>query len=201
MRREFHVRFSEGPGVRFPRATHLVVLVDTHPHHRWLRTAVIKRLREELAKLDVEVNEEKTKVVDLEQGKSFGFVGFQFQWIRGRLGRMMVFNPPQMKKRTALLRRLKPIFRRFESQPTQKLVEHINPILRGWVNYFAIGNSSRCFSFVRDWVEKKIRRHLARARKRSGFGWKRWSRDLIYNEFGLHSDYRVRWISKTRPAR
>jgi hypothetical protein len=29
---------------------------------------------------------------------------------------------------------------------------------RGWVNYFAIGDSSECFSFVRDWVEKKIRR-------------------------------------------
>jgi len=182
-------------------ADDLVVLVDTHPRHHWLRMAVIKRLREEFSKLDVEVNEEKTRVVDLEQGKSFGFVGFQFQWIRGRLGRMMVFHPPQMKKRTALLCRLKPIFRRFESQSTQKLVEHINPILRGWVNYFAIGNSSRCFSFVRDWVEKKIRRHLARARKRSGFGWKRWSREFIYNEVGLYSDYRVRWISKTRPAR
>jgi hypothetical protein len=29
----------------------------------------------------------------------------------------------------------------------------------GWVNYFAIGHSSRCFGFVRNWVEKKIRRH------------------------------------------
>ena len=47
----------------------------------------------------------------------------------------------------------------------------INPILRGWVNYFAVGHSSRCFGFVRDWVEKKIRRHLMRARGRQGFGW------------------------------
>ena len=56
------------------------------------------------------------------------------------------------------------------------VVEQINPILRGWVNYFAVGDSSECFSFVRDWVEKKARRHLMRARERSGLGWKRWSR-------------------------
>jgi hypothetical protein len=34
----------------------------------------------------------------------------------------------------------------------------INPILRGWVNYFAVGHSSECFSFIQDWVEKKVRR-------------------------------------------
>ena len=38
----------------------------------------------------------------------------------------------------------------------------INPMLRGWVNYFAVGHSSACFSFIKDWVEKKIRRHMLR---------------------------------------
>jgi hypothetical protein len=43
------------------------------------------------------------------------------------------------------------------------VVQLINPILRGWVNYFAVGHSSRCFSFIKDWVDKKIRRHMLRA--------------------------------------
>src|SRR3712207_8651873 len=38
----------------------------------------------------------------------------------------------------------------------------------GWVNYFALGDASRCFGFVKDWVEKKGRRHLMRARKLRG---------------------------------
>jgi RNA-directed DNA polymerase len=38
-------------------------------------------------------------------------------------------------------------------------VQLINSVLRGWVNYFAVGHSSEGFSFIRDWVEKKIRRH------------------------------------------
>jgi hypothetical protein len=63
--------------------------------------------------------------------------------------------------------------------------ERFNPILRGWVNYFAIGHSSRCFGYIRDWVEKKIRRHLARAAQRQGFGWKRWSREWLYGTLGL----------------
>jgi RNA-directed DNA polymerase len=41
-------------------ADDLVILVDSHPRHRWLRKAVEKRLREELAKLQVEVNDEKS---------------------------------------------------------------------------------------------------------------------------------------------
>ena len=44
-------------------ADDLVVLVNAHPRQAWLRKAVEKRLREELAKLQVEVNEEKSRKV------------------------------------------------------------------------------------------------------------------------------------------
>ena len=84
-----------------------------------------------------------------------------------------------------------------DAQPVDWVVDLINPILRGWVNYFAVGHSSRCFGFVRDWVEKKTRRLLMRARKRGGFGWKRWSRGWLYDTLGLFNDYQVR--SYVRP--
>jgi RNA-directed DNA polymerase len=105
----------------------------------------------------------------------------------------MPLRLPQTNKRTTLLQRLKEHFRRARSQPTSGLINRINPVLRGWVNYFAVGHSSRCFSFIRNWVEMKVRRHLARARKRPGFGWKRWSRRWLYENLGLFDDYRVRW--------
>jgi len=50
---------------------------------------------------------------------------------------------PKSKKRTALLSKLKEIFRVSRSQPVGGVIEKINPILRGWVQYFAIGHSSR----------------------------------------------------------
>jgi RNA-directed DNA polymerase len=69
----------------------------------------------------------------------------------------------------------------------------INPILRGWVNYFRIGNAARCFELVKAWVEKKVRRHMMRARGRRGFGWKRWSTAWIYRALGVFNDYRVHY--------
>jgi RNA-directed DNA polymerase len=179
-------------GVEYARfADDLVILVDSHPRQQWLRQAVEKRLREELAKLQVEVNEEKSRTVDLTRGESFGFLGFEFRRVRSSRGRWMPLLLPKGKKRTALLGKLKEIFRASRSQPVGGVIKKINPILRGWVKYFAIGHSSRCFSFIRNWVETKIRRHLARACQRQGLGWKRWSRELLYGTLGLFSEYLV----------
>jgi len=186
-------RYSRWTGVEYARfADDMVILVDAHPRHQWLRGVIQKRLREELAKIQVTVNEEKTHVVDLSKGESCGFLGFEFRRIRSRSGKWMPLRTPLPKARLSLLRRLKELFRRSRSQPTGGLIKMLNPILRGWVQYFAIGHSSQCFSFVRDWVEKKIRRHLNRARLRPGFGWQRWSRQWIYNGLGLFNDYEVR---------
>jgi len=175
-------------------ADDLVILVHSHPRQQWLRQAVEKRLREELAKLQVEVNEEKSHTVNLQRGESFGFLGFEFRRIRSRRGRWMPLVLPKGKKRAALLGKLKEIFQASRSQPVRGVIEKINPILRGWVKYFAIGHSSRCFSYIRHWVDMRIRRHLARACKRQGFGWKRWSREWLYGTMGLFSEYRVSYL-------
>jgi RNA-directed DNA polymerase len=104
---------------------------------------------------------------------------------------MDALRTPQSKKRTALLRTLKQVFRSHRSRPIAEVIVRINPILRGWVQYFAAGHSSRCFSYLRDWVAKKIRTHLVRARQRHGFGWKRWSNAWLYGSLGLFYGYRV----------
>jgi len=172
-------------------ADDLVVLIDSHPRHDWLIGAVEQRLREELAKLRVEINEEKSRKVDLTKGESFGFLGFEFRRVRSRKGKWRAHFVPKLKKRTALLRKLKEIFRRYVSQPVGRVIELINPILRGWAHYFAVGHSSRCFSYIKFWVEMKVRRHLMRARQRTGFGWNRWSTRWLYDALGLFGDYRV----------
>jgi RNA-directed DNA polymerase len=156
-------------------ADDLVILVNGQWRDGWLLRAVDRRLREELAKLDLRVNEAKSRVVDLAQGEAFGFLGFTFLRLRSPRGRWWVQKTPAIRQRTALLRKLGVAFRRWDSRPVGQVIGVINPILRGWVNYFRIGNAARCFEFVRAWVEKKVRRHMMRARGRRGFGWKRWS--------------------------
>ena len=172
-------------------ADDLVILVDSHPRHDWVVKAVERRLREEVAKLRVEINEEKSRTVDLSKGEKFSFLGFEFRRILSRNQKWRPHFAPKLKKRTALFAKLREIFRRYSSQLVSRVIELINPILRGWVNYFAVGHSSRCFSMVKDWVEKKVRRHLMRARKRRGFGWKRWSSEWLYGTLGLFNEYRV----------
>ena len=80
-------RYGKYTGIEYARfADDLVILVDAYPRHDWLMTAVEKRLREELAALQVEVNEEKSWIVDLGRGESFGFLGFDFRRIRSGRG-------------------------------------------------------------------------------------------------------------------
>jgi RNA-directed DNA polymerase len=178
-------------------ADDLVILIDAHPRHDWLVKAVCKRLREELAKLRVEINEEKSRTVDLQKGESFAFLGFDFRRVSSCQGQWRPQYTPRLKKRTALLRKLKDIFRRHISQPVGRVIQLINLILRGWVNYFAVGHSSQVFSFIKDWVEKKIRRHLMRSQKRKGLGWKRWKRQWFYTALGLFNNY---WVRDTKPV-
>ncbi len=174
-------------------ADDIVILVDGFRKWDWLLKAAHRRLKEELEKLDVQVNQEKSRVVDLTRDETFSFLGFDIRRVRTRRGKWGVKVTPQIKARTALLRKLKEVFRCHNSQPVDRLIYLINPMLRGWVNYFRIGNSSRCFGYIKDWVEKKVRRHMMRARKRKGFGWKRWSRAWLYETLGLFNDYGVRY--------
>src|ERR1700681_121583 len=170
-------------------ADDLVILIDAYRRHDWLIGAVNKRLREEFDKLRVEINDEKSRMVDLERGESFGFLGFDFRYLRSLRGAMRPHYTPRLKQRTALMRELKEVFRRHRSQPIARVISLINPMLRGWVNYFAVGHSSECFGHIKDWVEKKVRRHLAHAQKRRGFGWDRWSRPWLYNILKLFNGY------------
>ena len=125
--------------------------------------------------------------------KASAFWGSIFAVSRSRRGAWRAQYAPKLKKRTVLLRKLKDVFHRFRSQPLNRVVELINPILRGWVAYFAIGHSSRCFDFVKDWVEMKALRHLRRARGRRGFGWDRRNRPFLYDTVGLFDGYWVRY--------
>ena len=100
-------------------ADDMVILIDSHPRQDWLAKAVEQRLREELVKLKVEIKEEKSKIVDLANGGSFTFLDFEYRHILGRNRKWRPYYAPKLKKRTALLAKLKEIFRQNVSQPVE----------------------------------------------------------------------------------
>ncbi|MGH9633125.1 MAG: reverse transcriptase domain-containing protein [Bryobacteraceae bacterium] len=104
-------RYRKYTAVQYARlADDLLILIDAHPRHDWLVKAVNKRLREELAKLRVEINEEKSRIANLAKGDSFGFLGFEFRRILSRKGERRPNYTPKLKKRTALLGKLRDVF-------------------------------------------------------------------------------------------
>src|SRR5260221_4397911 len=143
--------------VRF--ADDLVILIDSYSRHDWLVKAVEKRLREELAKLRVEINEEKSRMVDLREQGSFGFLGFDFRRIRSLRGVWRPQYTPKLKKRTAGLAEVRGNFRRQSSPPGGRVIGMIKPNLSGWGKHFAGRHFGRVFTSIKDSVEKKIPRH------------------------------------------
>ena len=62
-------RYGKYTYIEYARfADDLVILIDAYQRHDWLMVAVEKRLREEFAELQVEINEEKSRNVDLGRG-------------------------------------------------------------------------------------------------------------------------------------
>jgi RNA-directed DNA polymerase len=197
-------RRGKSTSVQYARfADDMVILIDAERRSDWLVKAIDKRLREEFAKLRVEINEDKSRMVDLKKGESFTFLGFEYRRILSFRQKWRPYYAPKLKKRTALYEKLREVFRQHVSWPVKVVIAKINPILRGWVNYFRVGHSSSCFSKVKQWVEKKVRQHLMRARGRKGFGWTRWSSEWLYDRLGLFNNYRlIRWSdAKVAPAR
>ena len=197
-------RRGKSTSVQYARfADDMVILIDAERRSEWLVKAVNKRLREEFAKLRVEINEDKSRMVDLKKGESFTFLGFEYRRVLSLQRKWRPYYAPKLKKRTALFEKLREIFRQHVSWPIEIVIAKINPILRGWVNYFRVGHSSICFGVVKRWVEEKVRRHLMRARGRKGFGWTRWSSEWLYERMGLFNNYQlVRWSgAKVTPAR
>jgi RNA-directed DNA polymerase len=168
-----------------------VILVDGHMKWEWLWHGIKKRLFEELNKIRVEVNEEKTKFLDLKKGESFGFLGFDFRRVKSLGGKWRVNYQPRMQSRTKLMEKIRDVFNRFGSQPLGRVRDIINPILRGWVQYFKIGHSGKTFGYIKDWLTKKIRRHLMKAKREKGFGWQRWNTKELYEVYKIYSDFRT----------
>ena len=181
----------------------VVLAPDSEKGRKWADRA-LERIRREAEAIGVSLNTEKTRVVTFTDERAvFAFLGFEFRWVRSaKSGKWYPCITPRPKKVTALLRQVRDTLRASRHLPVQAVVAQVNPIIRGWVNYFRVGNSSQAFDKVKYHVERKVRRFVAKRSKRKGFGWKRWSSDIVYGTWGLFRDYRLAYGSaKARISR
>lgn len=178
-------------------ADDIVITVSGHHTKRGWAERALQRLQEQLDPLGVELNKEKTKVVDTLKDDAFGFLGFDIRRVRKRKGDgYYILMTPKKKARLAIKAKIREIIRNGGATPAKKIVTDINAALAGWVNYFRVGNASRAFSEVRDYTEMKIRTLLSRRKRRNkrSIGWRRWSNEYIYGVLGLFWDWKIQHL-------
>ena len=175
-------------------ADDIVITVSGHyTKHGWTERALL-RLKEYIEPLKVSLNAEKTKIVDTLKGESFGFLGFDFRRvINRRSNKPYILLNPKKKARKAIKAKIREIIKRGGAAPAKVIIAKINEVLTGWVNYFRVGNSSRAFSDVRDYLEMKVRTLLTRRkrRKKRSVGWRRWSNEYLYGVLKLYWDWKI----------
>jgi RNA-directed DNA polymerase len=175
-------------------ADDIVITLSGHHTKRGWAERALERLQEQFALIGVELNQEKTKVVNLLKGEAFGFLGFDLRRVRKRSGNgHFILLTPKKKARQAIKAKVRDSIARSGASPMPTVVQQINATLAGWVNYFRVGNASRAFSQVRDYVEMKIRTLLTRRKRRrkSSVGWRRWSNEYLYDVLGLYGDWKI----------
>jgi len=194
---EIRCRTAQGPyeAVNYHRfADDIVITVSGHHTKRGWAERALQRLQEQLAPLGVELNQEKTKVVNTLDGDAFGFLGFDLRRVRKREGNGYYLQmTPKKKARQAIKAKIRDTIRHAGATPIGRLIAKLNAALAGWVNYFRVGNSSRAFSEVRDYLEMKVRTLLTRRKRRrkSSVGWRRWSNAYLYEVLKLYWDWKI----------
>ncbi len=101
-----------------------------------------------LAAMGLRLSEEKTRVCHVDEG--FDFLGWHIQrraW-RGRTGKRAVYTYPSKKALASITDKARSLTRREKHRTLADLLRRLNPVLRGWCNYFRHGVSSRTFSYV-----------------------------------------------------
>ena len=151
-RRSKH-RHNGGAVYRFVRyADDFVIMVSgTRDHAEQLRDEVTAVL----APMGLRLSEEKTKICHIDEG--FDFLGFRIQRKRRRgTNKRRVYTYPSRTALASIKAKVRTLTRRSWHQDLATLLRRLNPVLRGWCNYFRHGVSKRCFNYVDSFAWKRI---------------------------------------------
>jgi len=123
---------------------------------------------------------EKTRLVDATQRGGFDFLGYHFE--RG-------MKWPRRKSEQGLRAKVRPWTKRTSGRCLAAIIARINPILRGWWNYFRYGKRNT-FERLDHWVRGRLRNVLRKRRgskgRASGNDHKRWP-NRYFEQHGLFS--------------
>lgn len=138
-----------------------------------------------LARLGLELHPDKTRVVDVRDGRQgFDFLGFHQRKVaswRWR-GKRYLHRWPSRRAMQRIRARVKAITapRHRLPEPVKPIVTELNAALRGWGAYFRVGNASRQFVQIDSYVYERLALFLNKKTGRSGRRWKIHTRDFFH---------------------
>ena len=135
----------------------------------------IELVKQKLSELDLELNETKSKLVDTRSGKrGFDFLGFYHRRVKSPKYKTYYLQKwPGAKSMQSIKSTVKELIgpRWILKWNIDEVVSRLNPCLRGWMNYFRFGNSSRKFSQVDMYVHERMALWWSKKHQKRGRGW------------------------------
>ncbi|MDC0680633.1 group II intron reverse transcriptase/maturase [Sorangium atrum] len=160
-----------------------------------------KRVREVLARLGLELHPDKTRRVDLSWGKEgFDFLGCHLRkrmsgpiWEQSRRRVYFLQRWPSQRSMRRVRQRVKELTGRARNgvKDVRVLIRDLNPVLRGWGNYFRTGNAADKFNQIDSYVWRRLCGFLVKRKGRNlrAGETEGWTRDFFVEGHGL---YRLR---------
>jgi group II intron reverse transcriptase/maturase len=146
-----------------------------------------ERLKVYLTRKGLQLNEAKSRIVNLANQESFQLLGFEVAWRRSwKTQRFFPYIRPSRKAQQKYRDTLRKELARWTTgQSCAEKIGQVNRIVRGWSNYFHYGNSCDTFSRVQHWTCERLRRWL----------WEKYDRSLGYYTFftddRIYGQYRL----------
>jgi RNA-directed DNA polymerase len=148
-------------------ADDFVVLCHSKEEAEAIRAKLVVWLKER----GLELSEEKTRITHLDEG--FDFLGFnirRYKTLTSKKGDKL-FIKPSKKSVKAIKQKLKETFRKYDGRPLEELISRVNPIIRGWCNYFRCSVASRTFDGLDNYLVQLQYRWVRRRHANKSWGW------------------------------
>jgi len=144
----------------------------------------IRLVKAKMTELGLTLNTEKTKIVDMRDGKEgFDFLGFHNRQVMSwKYKRRYTWNFPKKEAVREIKQKIKSALwtRRILKFSLDEVVQFINPILRGWMNYFKYGNSTKAFQDIDSYVHERLALWWSKKHQKSG---RRWTNGFTYEKY------------------
>ena len=154
--------------------------------------AAMDAARRILKQLGVELHPQKTRIVHVRYG--FEFLGYKIKcgWrklslpgnqIRSQARQDALYAYPKEKSIRRFMDQVRERTKRTTPLRTEELIAGLNPLLRGWGEYYKRAHVRKLFQRLDGWIRRRIWSH--RYRRWRNAGWKRLPATQLYDEYGL----------------